>query len=89
MASPAPSPLRFKANRERLSGAQRRAAILDAAIELFASRGFRGVTTREIAAAVGVTEPVLYQHFPSKRDLYTAIIESAMGSEVEMRLPLI
>ncbi len=59
----------------RMSGADRRAAILDTAISLFADRGFRGVTTREIAAAVGVTEPVLYQHFPSKRDLYAAIIE--------------
>ena len=78
MASPAPSPLRFKANRERLSGAQRRAAILDAAIELFASRGFRGTTTREIAAAVGVTEPVLYQHFQTKRALYDAILEDRL-----------
>jgi len=56
----------------------RREAILDAAIRLFADRGFRGVTTRELAAEVGVTEPVLYQHFPSKRDLYTAIIEHKM-----------
>lgn len=49
--------------------------ILEAARTLFVERGFRGVTTRELAAAVGVTEPVLYQHFPSKRDLYRALIE--------------
>ncbi len=70
-----------------MTSTERRAAIIDAAIRLFGERGFRGVTTRELAAAVGVSEPVLYQHFPSKRDLYTAIIETVMGSDVEMRLP--
>jgi AcrR family transcriptional regulator len=59
-----------------LTGAERREAILHAAVDLFAQKGFRGTTTREIAAAVGVTEPVLYQHFATKRDLYTAIIDA-------------
>lgn len=61
----------------RLSSQDRRSAILAAAIRLFSERGFRGVTTRELAASVGVSEPVLYQHFPSKKDLYTAIIEES------------
>ena len=61
----------------RLSSQQRRSAILGTAIRLFAERGFRGVTTRELAAAVGVSEPVLYQHFPSKKELYSAIIEAS------------
>lgn len=61
----------------RLNSQQRRSAILESAIQLFSSRGFRGVTTRELAASVGVSEPVLYQHFPSKRELYTAIIEAS------------
>ena len=65
----------------RLSATERRAAIIQAAIRLFSERGFRGTTTREIASAVGVSEPVLYQHFPSKRDLYTAIIETVMNRE--------
>jgi AcrR family transcriptional regulator len=43
---------------------------------LFSDKGFRGTTTRALAAALGVTEPVLYQHFRTKRDLYTAIIEA-------------
>jgi AcrR family transcriptional regulator len=60
----------------RLTGQERRAAIIETAINLFAEKGFRGVTTRELAQAVGVSEPVLYQHFPSKRDLYNAIIET-------------
>lgn len=59
----------------RLSSDQRRAAIVDAAVRLFSERGFRGTTTRELAAAVGVTEPVLYAHFATKRELYSAIIE--------------
>ncbi|MCX6609800.1 MAG: TetR/AcrR family transcriptional regulator [Acidobacteria bacterium] len=61
----------------RLSSQDRRSAILSAAIRLFSERGFRGVTTRELAATLGVSEPVLYQHFPSKKDLYTAIIEES------------
>jgi AcrR family transcriptional regulator len=59
----------------RLTSQARRAAILDAAVRLFSEKGFRGVTTRELAAAVGVSEPVLYQHFATKRELYRAIIE--------------
>lgn len=59
----------------RLTSQARRAAIIDAAVHLFSEKGFRGVTTRELAAAVGVSEPVLYQHFHTKRDLYHAILE--------------
>jgi AcrR family transcriptional regulator len=61
--------------RQRLPSSERRAAIVRAAVELFAQRGFRGTTTRELASAVGVSEPVLYQHFATKRDLYNAIID--------------
>jgi AcrR family transcriptional regulator len=60
---------------------ERRAAIVRSAIHLFAEKGFRGATTRELAAAAGVTEPVLYQHFRAKSDLYSAIIE-AKAAEV-------
>ncbi len=60
----------------RMSHEERRAAILDAAVRLFAERGFRGTTTRALADAVGVTEPVLYEHFRSKRELYCAIVEA-------------
>jgi len=60
----------------RMTGEKRRAAILQAAVRLFSQHGFRGTTTRALAKAVGVTEPVLYGHFKSKRDLYAAIIEA-------------
>jgi len=54
--------------------ASRRDQILDAAMECFASAGFRGTTTREIASRVGLTEAALYRHFASKEALYSAII---------------
>ena len=60
----------------RMRGEERYAAIVRSAIRLFAEKGFRGATTRELASALGVTEPVLYRHFPTKRDLYNAIIEA-------------
>lgn len=60
----------------RLSSQERKRVIVEAAIQLFSERGFRGTTTRELAAAAGVTEPVLYQHFETKRDLYSALIET-------------
>jgi AcrR family transcriptional regulator len=60
----------------RLTAEERRAAILEAALRLFSERGYRGTTTRALAEAVGVTEPVLYEHFRSKRDLYAAIVQA-------------
>ena len=67
----------------RMKGDERRAAIVRSAIHLFAEKGFRGATTRELAAAAGVTEPVLYRHFRTKRDLYTAIIEAKASEASE------
>src|SRR6185295_18059063 len=60
----------------RLASADRKSAIVETAIRLFAEKGFRGTTTRESAAACGVAEPVLYQHFATKRDLFNAIIDA-------------
>lgn len=69
--------------RPRLSSEERRASIVEAARRLFAEKGFRGTTTREIAAAVGVTEPILYEHFRTKSDLYAAIIDRCSQQDVE------
>ena len=63
-------------SKPRLSSEERKRIIVTAAIRLFSERGFRGTTTRELATAAGVTEPVLYQHFETKRDLYSALIET-------------
>jgi AcrR family transcriptional regulator len=69
-----------------MTSQERREAIIDAAIKLFADKGFRGTTTRELAAAVRVSEPVLYQHFQTKRELYAAIIQrKAQASEQRMK----
>ena len=59
----------------RLTANARREQILDVALEVFASAGFHGASMNEVAEAVGVTKPVLYQHFDSKRDLYQALID--------------
>jgi AcrR family transcriptional regulator len=71
----------------RLTSQARREAILDAAVKLFSDKGFRGVTTRELAAAVGVTEPVLYQHFETKRELYRALIEERASVDIDREIP--
>lgn len=67
----------------KLSKAERRKAIVDAAAQLFSECGFRGVTTKELARTVGVTEPVLYEHFQTKRDLYAAIIDGTSRENFE------
>jgi TetR/AcrR family transcriptional regulator len=67
----------------RMKSHERRAAIVASASRLFAEKGFRGTTTRELAAALGVTEPVLYQHFRTKSDLYRAIIEAEIAEAQE------
>jgi AcrR family transcriptional regulator len=59
----------------RLPAEERRASLLHAACGLFASRSYHGTTTAEIARSAGVTEPVLYRHFPSKLALYLACMD--------------
>jgi AcrR family transcriptional regulator len=59
----------------RLDSDERRQAIVDAAIPLFARKGFSGATTRELAEAAGVSEALLYRHFPSKQLLYSEILQ--------------
>jgi AcrR family transcriptional regulator len=59
----------------RLDSDERRQAIVDAAVPLFARKGFSGATTRELAEAAGVSEALLYRHFPSKQLLYSEILQ--------------
>ena len=59
---------------KRMSGEERREQIILIAVELFAAKGFAGVTTREIAAAAGINEATIYKHFASKEDLFDAVI---------------
>ncbi|MFY9562576.1 MAG: TetR/AcrR family transcriptional regulator [Terriglobales bacterium] len=59
----------------RFSSADRREQILDVATLLFAQQGFQGTTTKLIAEKSGVTEALIFRHFPSKEELYWAVIE--------------
>jgi AcrR family transcriptional regulator len=64
------------ASSQRLPAAERRQALIDAALRVFSSRSYAGATTAEIAREAGVSEPILYRHFPSKRDLYLACLDA-------------
>lgn len=60
----------------KLSGEERREAIITAVRRLFADKGFHGTTTRELAQAAGVSEALLFKHFPNKEALYSAMLLS-------------
>ena len=60
----------------RLSGPERRAAVVETACRIFAKGSYHGSTTAQIARETGVTEPVLYRHFASKRELYLACLDT-------------
>lgn len=62
--------------------------ILEAAIRLFAEKGFSGTTTREIAEKAGVNEALIFRYFSTKRDLYSAIIERKISEEPGFEYPL-
>jgi AcrR family transcriptional regulator len=66
----------------RLPSRERRQAIVDAVRGAFAEKGFDGTTTRELAKTAGVSEALLYKHFPSKESLYTAMLEGCAQSPV-------
>jgi AcrR family transcriptional regulator len=59
----------------RMAAADRRQHLVETAIRLFTEGTYHGTTTAEIARAAGVSEPILYRHFASKRDLYLAALE--------------
>jgi len=59
----------------RLPAAERRLELIETAVRVFAEGSYRGTTTAEIARAAGVSEPILYRHFASKRDLYFAALD--------------
>lgn len=59
----------------RLPASERREQLLDRAAELFSTHGYARATTAQLAKAAGVTEPIIYRHFKSKRDLFVALIE--------------
>lgn len=60
---------------ERLTGDERRLQLIEVAIDLFSRKGFGGTTTKEIAAAAGVNEAIIFRHFATKQHLYAAILD--------------
>jgi len=60
----------------RLRSQERRQSIIEAVREVFAEKGFDGTTTRALAHAAGVSEALLYRHFPSKESLYAAVLDA-------------
>ncbi len=63
----------------RMPAAERREQLLSVALDVFAGEGYHQTSMNQIAEAAGITKPVLYQHFVSKRELYLALIEEAGG----------
>jgi len=61
--------------RRRLSADERRAVIIAAASRTFAERGYLGASMERIAAAAGVSAPLIYEHFPSKKELYVELLD--------------
>jgi AcrR family transcriptional regulator len=69
-------------------GQRTRQAILDAALDLFAEKGFFGTSLRDVASAVGVRESALYNYFPGKDALFDALLSAQQDSRVEQLAPL-
>ncbi len=64
------------ATKRRLSAADRRTAILGAALEVFSEQGFHGASLEDVAARGGVSKALIYEHFDSKRELERALLET-------------
>ena len=64
----------------RMAAEDRRQQILEVALQLFSQSGFRGTTTKEIALAAGVNEAIIYRHFATKSELYSAIVDQKAKS---------
>jgi AcrR family transcriptional regulator len=67
----------------RLPASKRREQLLDCAADLFSKYGYARATTAQLAKAAGVTEPIIYRHFESKRDLFVALIERTGRETIE------
>ncbi len=67
----------------RLPRTARRRQLLDAALAVFVAQGYHAAAMDDIAEKAGVSKPVLYQHFPGKRDLYLALLDESAASLLE------
>ncbi|MGQ0625175.1 MAG: TetR/AcrR family transcriptional regulator [Sporichthyaceae bacterium] len=67
----------------RLPRTARRRQLLDAALSVFVVQGYHAAAMDDIAEKAGVSKPVLYQHFPGKRDLYLALLDESASALME------
>jgi AcrR family transcriptional regulator len=67
----------------RLPRQQRRAQLLEAALEVFVAQGYHAAAMDGIAEAAAVSKPVLYQHFPGKFELYLALLETSCDTIID------
>jgi len=75
-ATPGLSPIVPPVPRARLTSENRRRQLLQNAVALFSKHGFSGTRTKDIAAACGVSEAILFKHFATKEDLYHAMLDT-------------
>jgi len=66
----------------RLTAPERRVQLMQVGLEAFARNGYHGTSMNDVADAAGVTKPVLYQHFESKRELYLALLDEVGGQMI-------
>ena len=69
------APPKSRPARKRLSAEDRRSAILDSALQVFSRHGYNGASIDEIAQAAGISKALIYEHFPSKKDLHVSLLE--------------
>jgi TetR/AcrR family transcriptional regulator len=69
-----------RSGQARMPALDRRTQLLDIALNIFSKKGFDRTTTKEIAAAAGVTEAIVFRHFPTKQALYQAVLEDQSDS---------
>src|SRR4051812_38184733 len=73
----------MKPPKSRISSEERREAIVKAVRRLFADKGFHATTTRELAEAAGVSEALLFKHFPNKEALFDAMKLSCCTQDMQ------
>src|SRR6266566_2413144 len=74
-----PSARGSQPTRRRMRGPERRAQLLDVARRVFGTSGFHAVSMEAVAKEAGVTKPILYDHFPSKKELYLALLDADLA----------
>ena len=73
----------MEATKRRLSASDRRAAILEDALEVFSARGFNEASLDEVAARGGISKALIYEHFVSKRELQLALLDTFVHELIE------